>query len=188
MFLVIEGDNGTGKDTLATGLARESGFSVITDIAETLALKREAKTFAGEERIAKFAEYIKLCSSIASSHARDARVVIVRYWLSTVAAGFADGVLSYEKARDYERSFAGLEKPAVAIFLECDLAERTDRIARRAANDPEDLALKRSERYKWYLADFQRRLGIPFINIDTTGKTPAEVLSRAVKYIGKFKN
>ena len=186
MFLVIEGDNGTGKDTLALGLAENSGFSIITNREDTIELKREAKKYTGSERIKKFAEYSKFCSSIVSSHARNAKIAVVRYWLSTVAAGYADRILSYEQSMEYERRLAGLERPSAVIFLECGFAERKDRIVKRAAEDFDDLTLLRSDRYKWYLADFQNRLRIPFIRINTTNKRPAEVLDTAVKYIRKL--
>lgn len=46
-FFVIEGDNGTGKDTLAIKLQKKFGFRIVTNEEDIIKLNKEAKKFIG---------------------------------------------------------------------------------------------------------------------------------------------
>ena len=56
-FFVIEGDNGTGKDTLAIKLQKNFGFRIVTNEEDIVQLNKEAKKYDGKKRVKKFLEY-----------------------------------------------------------------------------------------------------------------------------------
>ena len=60
----IEGDNGTGKDTLALKIQDELGYRVITNEYNIKELNRKAKKYEGKQRIEEFLNYGKICSDI----------------------------------------------------------------------------------------------------------------------------
>lgn len=181
-FIVIEGDNGTGKDTLALGLSDRLNHNIITNFSDVIAMNKLAKEFTGLSRIEKFVNYNKFCSSLAEK----GNCISVRYWLSTVAAAYADGVFSYDQSLEFEKNFDELKRPNVIVFLWCDYSERVTRIEKRRSEDFDDLTVQRNDRYKYYLTNFQYRTNIPFVNINTTGKFVCEVLEIAVESIIKI--
>ena len=80
IWLVIEGDNGAGKDTLAAQLAT-SGFEIVNAHPLAQTAEQRARSMTGEAKIAAFLEYNSACAELARcthSHA-----IQIRYWPST---------------------------------------------------------------------------------------------------------
>lgn len=130
-FLVIEGDNGSGKSTLAT-LLGTAGLHVASADPEIKKAEIDAKKLAGRERMEAFYAYNRQ----TGDHARDynGSCVVVRYWPSTLAAAYADGVINKsELAKQCQDNIRNYTVPAVFVYLKCDHLERVKRIANRGA-------------------------------------------------------
>lgn len=186
-FIVIEGDNGTGKDTLALNIQDNMGYKIITNEPKIKELNRKAKEHFGEERVKRFLEYGKACSNIANNTTENH--IIVRYWISTLAAAYADNIYTYKQTLDAEKIYCSeLCKPDAIICLWCDYKERTKRIKTRNSKDFDDITKQRNEKYRFFLKIFETRTNIKWINIDTTNKTRNEVFKEAYKYISYDNN
>lgn len=115
-FIVIEGDNGTGKDTLALKIQDKLGYRVITNESKIKEFNKEAKSYKGKERVKKFLEYGKFCSNIVEKS--NENVILVRYWLSTLAAAYADNIYTYEQTCKLENNICSkFYKPDLIICL-----------------------------------------------------------------------
>ena len=90
-FVVIEGDNGSGKTTLAN-LAKHRGFTITSEDEELITMEREAKQLEGDERIKLFYKYNMRTAQKAITTYNE--TIVVRYWTSTFAASYADGVIN----------------------------------------------------------------------------------------------
>lgn len=181
-FIVIEGDNGTGKDTLAQNLKKFCDFRIVTDETNIKKWNRKAKQYDGKKRVDEFLKYGKECSNIVNKVQEN--VLLVRYWISTLAAAYADKIYNYEELCKIEKETCSkFCKPDMVICLWCDFAIRIDRIEKRKAIDFDDVTKERSDRYKWFLNQFQNKTDIKWINIDTTNRTKDEVFNEVCKYI-----
>ena len=181
-FFVIEGDNGTGKDTLALKLQKKYGFRIITNEEDILQLNKDAKKFEGKQRVKKFLEYGAICSNRVKNSGQDS--ILVRYWISTLAAAYADKVFSYEDVcRIQDEICSGFYKPAGIICLSCDFEKRIDRIEKRKSDDFDDITLERNHRYRWFLNKIQSRIDIDWVNIDTSDKDADQVFDEVCKYL-----
>jgi 2-haloacid dehalogenase len=94
-FLVIEGDNGTGKDTLAKKFL-DDGFNIITYDKEMKDLEALAKKKDGVDKVKAFIAYNKVEGEKAKELRVNNNVLLIRYFVSSLAAGYADCVYSYE--------------------------------------------------------------------------------------------
>lgn len=183
-FIVIEGDNGTGKDTLALKLKDNLGYSIITNEPKIKELNKQAKCFTGKKRIIEFLKYGKVCSNQARI---EENAVVVRYWISTLAAAYADKIYNYEQVRKIENEiYFKYYKPDIVICLWCDFEARIKRIKNRKSTDFDDITKERSQRYRWYLKEYQKKPQMKWINIDTTNKTEKEVFDEVCKYINNL--
>ncbi len=181
-FFVIEGDNGTGKDTLALKLQKKYGFRIITNEEDILQLNKDAKKFEGKQRVKKFLEYGAICSNRVKNSGQDS--ILVRYWISTLAAAYADKVFSYEDVcRIQDEICSGFYKPDGIICLSCDFEKRIDRIEKRKSDDFDDITLERNHRYRWFLNKIQSRIDIDWVNIDTSDKDADQVFDEVCKYL-----
>lgn len=181
-FIVIEGDNGTGKDTLALKIKENLGYRIMTNESNIKEFNKQAKCYVGKERIQKFLEYGRICSDEVSMI--EENVILVRYWLSTLASAYADNIYTYEQVCEIENNICSkLYKPDVIICLWCDFETRIKRIETRKAIDFDDITIERNEKYKWFLNQYQMRTDIKWINIDTTNKSKTEVFEEVRKYI-----
>lgn len=181
-FFVIEGDNGTGKDTLALKLQKKYGFRIITNEEDILQLNKDAKKFEGKQRVKKFLEYGAICSNRVKNSGQDS--ILVRYWISTLAAAYADKVFSYEDVcRIQDEICSGFYKPDGIICLSCDFEKRIYRIEKRKSDDFDDITLERNHRYRWFLNKIQSRIDIDWVNIDTSDKDADQVFDEVCKYL-----
>ena len=185
MFLVIEGDNGTGKDTLAQGLEKY-GFKILTYDKRVKEFEKVARQGAGEEKIKRFLAYGKACSDFVSeSKKKNENVILIRYWISTLAAAYADGVYDYEKINDIiDTIYPKLEKPDVLLRLNCNFNERVQRIQNRESSNFDDVTKKRAEKYEWISGKIKTKTDFKWNEIDTSNKSIEKVYQEALEAIG----
>ena len=133
MFVVIEGDNGTGKTTVSHILNSQYGFEFITEHKEILELEQQSKRFAtgSAERFEAFLDYNSVCGRQAKKYDR---ALLARYWISTVSAAYADDFLDINET--LEKADMLMETMVIPDFvfrLRCDFDKRIERIDKRAA-------------------------------------------------------
>lgn len=179
MFILIEGDNGTGKDTLALGLGNQ--FDNITYHEEIQNGMTFARTFEGVKKVLRFVD----CNATGSKmvqHNKSMNVdsLMIRYWPSTVAAAYADKRLTENQcdklAEMCRRSF---ETPDIILYLECNHDERVRRIILRNSPNFDDKTTERAARYAYYSQKILQGFGDRVYHIGTSGKTAKEVLAEA---------
>jgi len=182
VWLVIEGDNGAGKDTLAAQLP-PVGFEIINAHAIAQSAEKRARTFSGEDKVSAFLEYNRLCAELvlgARSHA-----VQIRYWPSTLAAAYADEIMTWEQAQDVASLQAKLSvQPTIILYLECNLDERAKRITMRGPllNRTDDVTERRAARHKAAMAAFSKRLN-QWRNLDCSTLSPKEVFTQTLEIL-----
>lgn len=176
MFLVIEGDNGTGKDTLAQGLQNQ--FEIITYYSEIQQKMDYARTFKGRENALKFVESNALCSRFVNENAlKGINSLTIRYWLSTIAAAYADGKWTEEECdMATELCMISYAMPDLLIYLECDHEERVNRIIVRNSPNFDDKTVGRAQRYAYYSKKVMDKLGDRVHRVTTSGRGREDVL------------
>jgi thymidylate kinase len=168
MFIVIEGDNGTGKDSVG-GMFVKDGFYSPTYENDAIALSSAARKLERPECTLAFLEYCAFCGRLAQNHEKS---IVIRYWLSTLSAAYADCVFNIDitlaKAREL---YSSLPVPNYVFFLECNFDERIRRINARQIDSDDDRTVERAQKY----AHVSRELSKIFQNwyiIDTTNTSP----------------
>ena len=175
MYLLIEGDNGTGKDTLAQGLQNQ--FDIVTYRSEIQQKMDYARTFKGRENALKFMECNALSSRFVEENEKNGiDSIVIRYWPSTIAAAFADRKLS-ETDCDLlmKMSTSSNAMPDLLVYLECDHGERVNRIIARNSPNFDDKTEERAARYAYYSKKVLDQLGDRVHKVKTSGKTREEV-------------
>ena len=81
-FYVIEGDNGTGKDTLAAKFQND-GFEILTYDKKIKQMEQIAKKKVGEDRVLNFLAYNKACGDLAKERKNENNVLLIRYFISS---------------------------------------------------------------------------------------------------------
>ena len=170
-FIVIEGDNGTGKDSLAQQLKKCEKIDIITYNSDIKKAEKVAKKFSSEKKVRMFLGYNKLCSDLVKSNNQDS--LLIRYWISTLAAAYADGVYDYERIIELsKRCIDKLEVPDCIIRLKCNYSERIKRIEGRNSNDYDDKTIQRDIKYQYITDKLKEQLSmIKWIDINTTDKS-----------------
>ena len=181
-FIVIEGDNGTGKDTLAQLMNKNNQYKILTYDSKIREIEKYAKDAFGEEKIKRFLEYGKASSDFALK--QRGNIILVRYWISTLAAAYADGIYDYNKICEIMKNVCcDLCKPDIVFCLWCNFDSRINRIKERNSTDFDDTTIKRSLRYEWILKKLEKKSNLNWININTTGKSVNAVYHEACKYL-----
>lgn len=181
-FIVIEGDNGTGKDTLAQNIKNNLGYRIITDEPNIKKMNIKAKKLKGKRRIKKFLKYGKKCSKVVYKSKEN--VILVRYWISTLAAAYADGIYTYKQVcRQIDKKCKKFCKPDMVFCLWCNFEDRIERIKLRQAADFDDITKQRALKYIWILKELQQTIETNWIDIDTTNKSKEQVYKEVCKYI-----
>jgi thymidylate kinase len=152
-FIVIEGDNGTGKDTLAEQI-KTLGYNIVTYTAEARDAEMKARTLHGESRLLSFLEYNRLCGSIIEIS--NTPSLLIRYWISTMAAAYADQLWNWEKVNDQiTRCISQLPVPSLVIQMKCDFSVRNIRVTNRGISD-DNMCGERDKRYNWALDEIRK--------------------------------
>lgn len=174
-FFVIEGDNGTGKDTLAVKLQSE-GFTILTYDKRMREMEKIAKTKKGKDRILNFMAYNKACGDLARQKRQHKNVLLIRYFISTLAAAYSDGIFSHDETLKLLRdTYSKFEKPDLFIRLQCDQQKRIKRIEERNSMDFDDKTVKRAVRYRWITDEMKKNMDIKWVEIDTSDKSIDDV-------------
>ena len=176
MFIAIEGDNATGKTTLGKML-QTKGFELITEHQDIKKIETDAKALkvGSKERIEAFFAYNKECGEKAKQTTNS---VLVRYWVSSVAAAYADGAFSINEAlAKVEECIQNLPKPNFYFRLICSREHRLQRIQeRRIAKDySDDTSCKREIRYTEILDTIDKKFNL-FTVIDSSQNSIEEVV------------
>lgn len=189
MFLVIEGDNGTGKDTLAQGLEKY-GFKILTYDDRAKKFEKVAREGKKEEKIKRFLAYGKACSDfVTESKSKNENVILIRYWISTLAAAYADEVYDYNKISNIiDTIYQKLEKPDLLLRLNCSFDERVQRIQNRKSANFDDVTHKRAERYEWISDKIKEKVDFKWKEIDTSNKTVEDIRKEVLGIIGVREN
>lgn len=176
MLLVIEGDNGSGKTTISE-LLQKNGLHIVTNDTDVKELELTAKNLPAYsiERIESFLEYNEYCGKKAKEYKKS---VLIRYWISTMAAAYADCILDKEKILEKVMKLVSrFEIPDIFIYLQCDYSERIDRIEKRKTEEGDlgdDISIGRSTRYQEIISILSKI--IPnWKTINVSKKTPDQV-------------
>ena len=174
-FFVIEGDNGTGKDSLAQKFQAE-GFKIITYDSRIKKFEEIAKSMNGKNKVLHFMAYNKACGDLAKEERQTNNVMLIRYFISSLAAAYSDGVFSYEETMKLlDKTYSKFEKPDVIIRLKCNNKERIRRIEERNSINFDDKTISRENRYSWITDRIKEKIDINWIEIDTSNKCVEEV-------------
>ena len=174
-FFVIEGDNGTGKDTVASKFI-EDGFEIVTYDKKIRTMENLAKKEVGKNRVLKFMAYNKAESDLIKEKRNYKNVLLIRYFVSTLAAGYADGIFAYKDTIDIlKNTYPKFEKPDAIIRLKCDYQERVNRIENRNSKDDDDKTYRRNVRYRWITDKIKENINLNWIDIDTSNKSIAQI-------------
>lgn len=180
-FIVIEGDNGTGKDTLAQALA-PYGFDIVTYMpkaSKALSDARHIKT------IEAFLEYNKVCSNLClSNKIYHKNNLLVRYWTSTLASAYADRNWTVAQVdRALERCLKEMAIPDCFIRLTCSMDERVRRIEERGAVGNDDITLERAAKYDFIFSHIMKQIPTRWIEISTSDLSPAQVKAKVLSLL-----
>ncbi len=187
-WLLIEGDNGTGKDTLREFFEQEGWFHV-NGSAETLTELEQARKSVGRDRLPAYLRYCRTCATVAAE--TTTHKVSVRYWPSTLAAGYADELIcEAELDRMLDDCLRTFPDPDVIIELRCDLNARVQRILGRGpqpTGHADSLDPERGSRHRVALVRIASHWNRPWFVLDTTFLTPAQVFRAARAWVQEQK-
>ena len=177
--LVIEGDNGTGKDTLARALH----LPVVNYYDEIHRDELQAKSQKGYDRIRSFLAYNQKCAEKAENMES---AIIVRYWPSTLAGAFADRLISEQELLNEIELCDALPKPKLLVLLRCQYETRIQRILARNVNSNgtlhDNIQKDRSERH-WYAMQRILKQFPRYLIWDNTNLTSIESQKLFLSYI-----
>ncbi|MDR1250460.1 MAG: hypothetical protein LBK63_14320 [Treponema sp.] len=176
--VLIEGDNGTGKTTISQKFS-ENGFYVVTDESAIKELEKQAKNFTvgSKERIDAFIAYNIYCGNEALKYRNS---LIVRYWISTISAAYADGLFSLKEAIQKTKILSQvLPQPDFIFRLKCDYDVRVKRIATRnlkTYDTSDNITFERDKKYQEILSKIEKYLK-NWHNINTVDKNPEQIFT-----------
>jgi len=188
VFVVFEGLDGTGKSTVARGVARAIGAEFLTTPSPAVRSYRDAlvASFSGSQEACQLfylATVFAASREVESLLATGRSVVIDRYFLSTQAyAAFRGSALVLDHLGD-------LLVPAdLTVVMDAPLAVRRARLTMRGEStaDRETLAPDADERLR---AQHAARLKLPVLGrllpLDCASAPPEALVQRVLSVIGQ---
>ncbi len=194
-FVVIEGNNGTGKTTVAEGLAARDGAVRFHFPAVFGRFRREAGLDEGMDPLPRLAYYLAATvhlSSLVQAEVADGRSVVCdRYLAAPLSLLVADGALTDDEACRLSEPFvATLARPQATLLLVADHGVAAERVLRRVAGGAaghltpvERLTVESPAFFAARAAALRRHAGRvgPVVELDTTALTPDDVLPAALR-------
>jgi len=181
-LVVIEGDNASGKTTLAECFQR-SGYTIPTLEPDILKLEKAAKSEIGVRRVNAFLAYNSICGNISRKRENS---LIIRYWVSTIAASYADNIFSLKQAMDKAVDLNNkLPSPDFVFCLKCQYDIRVKRIENRkkeTGDTSDNTSQERDKKYQQILGELEV-LVKNWHNIDTVANEPNLIFSIMNKII-----
>ncbi len=183
-WLLIEGDNGTGKDTLRAFFERD-GWRHSNDNSNAASALEAARRCTGRERIPAYLRYCRACATRENDP--DSRTVTVRYWPSTLAGGYADGLINEQELDQLlEQCVRDLPAPDSVIELRCDLGTRVQRIQQRVpdySGSIDSIDPERARLHRLALERIAARWRRPWLVLETTTMLPNQVFDTAQAWV-----
>ena len=134
-----------------------------------------------EERIESFLAYNFKCGKKSEEFQN---ALLIRYWISTLAAAYSDEILSKQEVLDrLGKITKTFRMPDLFFYLECDYDERILRIKQRnllGENVCDDITKYRDIRYQEIVISIEEKL-INFIRIPVTNVSVEKTLE-TIKY------
>lgn len=188
-FIVVEGDNASGKTTLAQSL-KTCGFVVVSEDSELAEMKLSFKNLHGRDKMQAFYRYNMLTAQKALD-SRQATPLVVRYWVSTLAAAFADKLIDFgEMFRQLDDNIKNFPSPAAFVYLNCNYDERLKRIKlrRKTLGFADDNRSKtRSKRYRRAIMEISISVPVPWIFIPSDVLDVAAVKETFLSVVNNFR-
>ncbi len=182
-WLVIEGDNGVGKDTLRALLER-AGWLHINALPGPQAALARARSYRDADRIGPYLAFCRECA--AEAVRRGALSVVVRYWPSTAAGAFADELIDEDQFQLLvTRCVEEFPRPDAVVELRCAQRERVQRVLRRSATPAgtDNLDPARAVRHRWALERIAAQWDVPWQVVDTTSLDPEQVVAVTQRWL-----
>ena len=190
LLLVVEGIDGTGKSTLAKGLAqalKAKGYDAVLTFEPTYGTygKKLRESFKSKRRLSP-EEELRLFTQDRMEHVKNlimpslgrGKIVISdRYYLSTMAYQGARG-LDPEKIRKENESFAPV--PHLAILLCLEPEEALKRITQKRGEVPNSFE---TLEYLRRVKEIFDSLDLPFLERLDASLPPVEILSKAMELV-----
>ncbi len=187
-FVTVDGLDGTGKSTLVRNLARALGAEVWATPGAAMEPHRRAVLEAlGDHQTARalfYAATVAAEGQRAVEAARQGRrVVMDRYWLSTLAYARARGC-----GADLEALQGELARPDASLVVTLDEPVRQERMRTRGAlteADAETLSPAFRDTVLAHFGDSNARAFAPLVWVDVTGLDPDGCVEAARRALGE---
>ena len=183
-LIVIEGDNGTGKDTLALKLA-EHGYDILSYFPNVKAFENQAKNCI--DRTKAFIDYNQFCGNLSRS--AESSVIIIRYWISTLAAAYTDYAYDYDEIISLTDELkTSMPMPDIVIRLWVNANTRINRISLRNLDNPnllDDVSIERAHRYEWISKEILNRSGYHWKEFDNSTSNIDHLANEVLEYINR---
>lgn len=182
-FVVIEGDNGTGKDTLAKKMADKSEYDIISYLPTVKEMEKKARKSA--DKIHSFLEYNQYCGNLVMKNKKPS--IVIRYWISTLAAAYADYIYEYDEVIQLtDEMKKSVVAPNVVIRIWAGTEVRLNRIISRNMNSSgllDDVSIIRAQRYEWISKEILNRSGYHWKEFNNTSVGVDELVNEVLTYL-----
>lgn len=179
-FIVIEGDNATGKTSLCKALTAKNA---ICDLGLTV-LNSKLKQLPKIQKTSAFLHYNMLCGLVAQQETE--LFVVDRYWPSTISAAYADGIYDKQRAwEEIEKCLHDFPSPLVTIFLRCPEELRLKRIEERKKISEDISDSTDVERHRKYdsISKYIESMMTPRLVFETDKNSPEMIAKKVMNFI-----
>ena len=185
-WVVLEGDNGVGKDTLAARLEGD-GWRVLNRTPQAMEALTAARNAPASQRTSAYMQLNRCCALLASLS--DDPCLLVRYWPSTLNAAFVTGLIDEPGMRQVAGLLAhACSMPDLVLRLDATQEERARRIHHRGpvGGKLDDVSLEKDTACRFCLA-LVSEFFPDWEDLDTTGRSPAKVHRLALELLHRHR-